>query len=50
MRDLLGGPVIKHPPSNAEKSSVPGWEIKIPHAAGQLSQYASATELCTDFF
>ena len=45
------GPGIKNSPSIAgDMSSIPGWGTKIPHAAGLLSLYASATELCTDFF
>lgn len=32
------GPVVKNPPFNAgDKYLIPGWGIKILHAAGQLS-------------
>ena len=35
MRDFLGGPVVKNPPSNVgDASSIPDWGTKIPHAAG----------------
>ena len=35
---LLGGPVVKNPPSNAgDWGLIPGQGTKIPHAAGQLS-------------
>ena len=38
IRDFPGGPVVKNPPSNAgDVGLIPGWETKIPHAAGQLS-------------
>ena len=44
--DFPGGPVVKNPPSNAgDVGSIPGWGTKIPHAAGQLSLYATTTEL-----
>ena len=36
LRDILGGPVVKTLPSNAEgESSIPGSEAKMPHAYGQ---------------
>ena len=35
---LPGGPAVKDPPSSAgDRGSIPGWETKIPHTAGQLS-------------
>ena len=38
--------MVKNPPSNAgEAGSIPGWGIKIPHAAGQLSPRTTITEL-----
>ena len=44
-RDFPGGPVIKNPCSNAwDPGSIPSWETKIPHAAGQLSLCAATTE------
>ena len=43
--DFPGGPVIKNPPSNAgDAGSIPGWETKIPHGAGQLSPRATTRE------
>ena len=45
-RDVSGGPVVKNPPHSAGDMgliSVRG--IKIPHAAGQLNPWATATEL-----
>ena len=45
MRDFPGGPVVKNPPSNAGNGgSIPDWGTKIPHASGQLSLCAAATE------
>ena len=36
--DFRGGPLVRDLPSNAgDMGSIPGWGIKIPHAAGQLS-------------
>ena len=44
-RDFPGGPVVKNPPTNAGNAgSIPGRGTKIPHAAGQLSPRATATE------
>ena len=44
--DFPGGPVVKNLPSNAEDmGSIPGWGTKISHAAGQLSQHTTTTEL-----
>ena len=38
--------MVKNPPSNAgDVGSIPGRGTKIPHAAGQLSLRATATEL-----
>ena len=43
--DFPGGWVIKNPPTNAEdRGSVPSLGTKIPHAAEQLSLWATATE------
>ena len=42
MRDFPGHPVGKTLPSNA--GSIPGQGTKIPHATGQLSPHATATE------
>ena len=37
--------MVKNLPSNAGNTGlIPGWETKIPHAAGQLSLLAAATE------
>ena len=45
-RDLPGGPVVKNPPSNAgDAGSIPGQGTEIPHATGQLSPWATTTEL-----
>ena len=42
-RDLLGGPVVNNPPSNAEDlGSIPGQGTKSPHDSGQLSQQTAA--------
>ena len=39
------GPVVKNLPTNAgDTGSIPGGGTKIPHAAGQLSPLAAATE------
>ena len=44
-RDLLGGPVIKNPSSNARHVSlIPGQGIKISHALEQLSLLTATTE------
>ena len=44
-RYFPGGPVVKNPPSNAgDMSLIPGQGTKIPHAPGQLSPRAAATE------
>ena len=46
LRDFPGGPVVKNPPYNAgDVDSIPGQRTKIPHAAGQLSPWATTTEL-----
>ena len=40
--DFPGGPVVKNSPCNTEDvGSIPGWEIKIPHAMEQPSLQAS---------
>ena len=45
-RNFPGGPVVKNLPPNArDKGSSPGQGTKIPHALGQLSLYATTTEL-----
>ena len=45
LRDFPGGPVVKNLPCNAgDASLIPGLGTKIPHAAGQLSLQAIATE------
>ena len=42
---LVGGPVVKNPPWNAEDTgSVAGQGTKIPHAVEQLSWHAITTE------
>ena len=44
MPGLLGGAVVKNPPSNAgDVGSIPGQGAKIPHAAGQLLSLRAAT-------
>ena len=44
--DFPGGPVVRNPPYNVgDTGSILGWGTKIPHAAGQLSPRATATEL-----
>ena len=44
--DFPGGPVVKNLPYNAgDAGSIPGQGTKIPHATGQLSPRATATEL-----
>ena len=44
--DFPGGPVVKNPPSNAgDMGSVPGRGTNIPHAAGQLSPFATLPSL-----
>ena len=44
--DFPGGPVVKHPPSNAgDAGSIPGQGTKIPRAVGHLSPHLTATEL-----
>ena len=44
--DFPGGPVVKNLPYNAgDTGSIPGQGTKIPHAAGQQSPRATATEL-----
>ena len=46
MRDFPGGPVVKHPLSNAgDMSLIPGWGTKIPHATRQLSPHTTTVEL-----
>ena len=43
--DFPGGPVVKNQPSNAgDMGSIPGRGIKIPHATGQLSLWATTTK------
>ena len=45
LRDFLGGPLVRNPPSNAGNVGViPGGGTKIPHAAGKLSPCATTTE------
>ena len=45
VRDFPGGPEVKNPPSNAgDAGSIPGRGTKVPHATGQLSLRAAATE------
>ena len=45
LRDFAGGPVVKNPPSNAGDVVLnPARGTKIPHATGQLSTCATATE------
>ena len=45
LQGFPGGPVVKKPPSNAgDLGSIPGREIKIPHAAEQLSPHAPTKE------
>ena len=45
MGDFPGGTMVKNPPSNAgDAGLIPGWETKIPHAAGHLSPHATTTE------
>ena len=45
-RDFPGGPVVKTLPFNArDEGSIPGQGTKIPHATGQLSLHATATEM-----
>ena len=44
--DFPGGPVVKNPPYNAgDAGSIPGRGTRFPHATGQLSPRATATEL-----
>ena len=46
-RDFPGGPVVINPPSKTgDMDLIPGCRIKVPHAAGQLSQRA-ITEPCS---
>ena len=46
MRDFAGGPVVKNLPSNAADAGlIPGRGTKISHAMGQLSLWATTTEL-----
>ena len=43
--DLLGGPVVKNPPSNAgDMGLIPHQGTKISHATGQLNQRFLTTE------
>ena len=43
--DFPGGPVVKNPPSNIrDVKSIPDRGTKIPHATGQLSQWATTSE------
>ena len=45
MRDFVGGPVVKNPPSSAEDVDlIPGRGTKIPHIMKQLSLRATTTE------
>ena len=45
VRDFPGGPVVKNLPASAgDTGSSPGLGTKIPHAVGQLSLRATATE------
>ena len=45
-RDFPGGPVVRNSPSNAgDVGSILGQGTKIPHAVGQLTPYATTTEL-----
>ena len=44
--DFLSGPVVKSPPCNAGNvGSISGQGASIPHASGQLSPWATTTEL-----
>ena len=44
-RDILGGPVVKNLPSNAEDmGSITDQGTKISHATGQLSLHATTRE------
>ena len=43
-RDFPGGPMVKHPPSNAGNTGlIPGRGTKIPHASEQLSPPLATT-------
>ena len=45
MRDFVGGPVVKNPPSSAEDvDSIPGQGTKIPRIMKQLSLHVTTTE------
>ena len=48
IRDRLlgfpGGAVVKNPPANAGDMGSDPWSGKIPHAAEQLSPFATTTE------
>ena len=44
MQGFPGGTVVKNPPANAEDIGFEPWSGKIPHAAEQLSPYATTTE------
>ena len=44
--DLPGGPVAKNLPSNVgDVGFISGWEMRIPHAAGQLNVHVTTREL-----
>ena len=44
--DCPGGPVVKTLPFNArDEGLIPGQGTEIPHATGQLSLHATATEM-----
>ena len=44
-QDFSRGPVVKHPPSNADNLGfIPGWEVKLPYDEGQLSLSTAARE------
>ena len=42
LRDFPGDPVVKNPPQNAgDVGLIPGLEMKVPHASGQLSSHSN---------
>ena len=46
--DYPGGPVVKNPPcSLGDSGSIPGWELRFPHATEQLSPCAT-TKILSD--